>query len=943
MISHPCCPVRTALRSLLFIATIAVSLPGLFAQSDAGSINGKVIDSRTKAPLSGALVTLVNANREVAVGRDGEFYLGNVPAGSYTLQTSYIGYPSQTTSVNVLPGQRATLEVTLGETVVELEAFTVEGRRTGQARAINQQRASENLKNIVSSDAFGQFPDQNAAEALQRVPSVSIERDQGEGRYVVIRGIDPELNNISVNGVALTSPEGDTRKVAMDTVPSELLAQLEITKTVLPDQDGDAIGGAVNIRTASAFDSSGRTLQGGVQAHYNSLVEKYSYKYHGTYGDVFGPNKNIGFIISGSWQNRELGSSNVEGETPWQFPTAAQQAAGAPAILYFPQIQFRDYILERKRYGFSSALEFKPDADSLYYVRGLWNFFSDVEWRSRTRVQFNQSNLANPFTNLTQTSATVADTRRTIHEVKERLQEQTLWNVVVGGEKRIGDWELDSGVSFSTGQEDQPYSDTVAFRNQGARYTYTYEFNDFYIPRVTQSPTANSDFNPANLGFNNSRLRPALSEEEEWALHANAKREIAIGTGSFLKFGVKYRAKTKKYDDEIIDSTLIPSGLNMAQFAAFSPTYPFFGGPAGVGPDRFLRTDLHSPQAYVRQNYSAFGFARNVELSTVSDYKSDEDVLAGYLMASSTWGSLNLIAGVRIEQTEFSSKGFDYNANTQAVTSLSASKDYTNILPGIHARWAPNKRAVVRGSINSTLARPKFSDSALRRTTDTIDATISTGNPALDPYESWNYDVSFEYYPASLGVFSAGLFHKEIDDFIFTEVSSQNIDGTLFRVSRPLNAESASISGLELAWQQQFTKLPSPFDGLGFYGNLTLTDSKSKTSTRPGLEFPLLKQSETIGNVAISYEKYGIFLRVAGSYRSSYLDIIGDDPFSDEYIDDYFQIDISANYKVNRHLQLLAEVNNVTDTPTRAYFGSNRPRQYEEYGWTANFGVKVSY
>ena len=234
MNTTPCLPRHGAAGKLrlavLSVLLGALSLAGLRAQNAGGSLAGKVLDS-AGAALPGAVITLTGTNLEAATDREGEFYFGNVPEGNYTVHISYLGLPPKDQPIVVSAGQRAMLNTTLGADVVQLQAFTVEGTRGGQAKALNLQRASENLREMIAADAIGRFPDQNASETLQRMSSIALERDQGDGRFVSIRGLNADLNSTQINGVNVPSSENGTRRVNFDSIPTEMIEAMEVYTT----------------------------------------------------------------------------------------------------------------------------------------------------------------------------------------------------------------------------------------------------------------------------------------------------------------------------------------------------------------------------------------------------------------------------------------------------------------------------------------------------------------------------------------------------------------------------------------------------------------------------------------------------------------------------------------------------------------------------------------
>jgi TonB-dependent receptor len=205
----------------------------------------------------------------------------------------------------------------LDNVLIDLEPFTVKGTLVGQARALNLQRTNATLSNVVAADAIGRFPDQNAAEALNRLPGVSVERDQGEGRFVVIRGIDPNLNSVAIDGVRLASPGTGERATLLDTIPSDTLQSLEVYKSTLPSQPGDSVGGYINIKTPSAFDENRTVGRIELQGNYSDLKQEWNGKLAGAYGAIFGDG-NIGWMINASYEKRTFGSDNNESD-PWEI------------------------------------------------------------------------------------------------------------------------------------------------------------------------------------------------------------------------------------------------------------------------------------------------------------------------------------------------------------------------------------------------------------------------------------------------------------------------------------------------------------------------------------------------------------------------------------------------------------------------------------------------
>ncbi|MBM3843436.1 MAG: TonB-dependent receptor [Verrucomicrobia bacterium] len=920
-------PSPTAARQtwLALLVGIVLSVTAVQAQTASGILAGRVRDGSGN-PLASARVAVVNTNLEAVTERDGDYYLGTVPAGNYTVRVSYLGLPARDELVVVTAGERTTLDVRLGvadsDEVVQLEAMSIEGQRAGQARALNLQRASGNLRNIVAADAIGRFPDQNAAETMQRITGVSLERDQGEGRFISIRGVDPDLNNTQLNGINIPASQEDSRKVNLDVFPTDILDSIEVVKAITPDMDGDAIGGSVNVKTQTAFSADGRILRGSAEGQYNDLKGKLGYKYSAVWGDKFLDNK-LGLLVSWSAAKKIFGSDNRETDnSPWVV-----DPANGGFIEPGGDIQHREYDVTRWRTGASFALDYRPDAENSYYVRGVYSRFSDYENRFRTRFRGAPARTS-PTSN---TSGNVTASRIQI-DLKDRYEDNKVWSLSTGGEHLRGDWEIDYLAAWSLAKLIDRHRTQPVFRTGNT--TFTYDISNPENPVFTGTGTGLA---PSAYTFNGWALDRGFNDEEELTLAANFKRAAKFGAhDGHYKFGAKYRAKTRTVDISS-DAVILASGsLPLTNFARFSPR-----GAGATIPS----IDPAAFRAFYESNRSLFTTnANNTAVNAaVEDYDMDENILAAYAMAEVTLGKLTLIGGVRGEATDYSSRGFsveDGDASTIARTS--ASRDYTTVLPGVVARYDFSRRFVGRASLTTTLARPKPLDSSSSRVVE--DDDVFRGNPGLKPYRSLNFDASLEYYSDALGVFSVGVFHKDIRDFIYSEVlPGGGINGGA--LTTPLNGDSATVTGLEIEWQRQFTNLPAPFDGLGVFANLTLTDSESEVGGgRRGENVPFLNQSKTLYNLAVSYEKHGFFLRASLNHRSRYLSLLGSSTSGDQYVLDHTQLDISTNYRISPRYTVYAELLNVTEEPYRAVFNvTNGLRKFEYYSWTANVGVKINF
>ena len=918
------------LRRILAAALLPFFALSLAAQGS-GGIAGRITDAGNRLALAGARVTVSDTGLTAFADAAGDYNLPAVPTGNRTLIFSYVGYAELTRNVTISAGTTARVDIAFGADVVAMDKFVITGSAVGSARALNQQRAAETLTSIIASDEIGRFADQNVAETMQRIPGLALYRDQGEGRFIVVRGIRPDLNSVRLNGVSLATPERGDRVVALDVLPTDSLAAVEVTKVPTPDMDADGLGGSINVRTRSAFDADGRQLQATAQGQYNHLAERFSSKFSATYGDRSADGK-WGFIFSPTWQARRFATNNFEEDGGYELRTVPGAPAGtrAPFLL---GIAFREYEITRTRYGASSALEFRPDAQTSLYLRGTFSQFNDHEIRYVYTLPFAEGTVSS----LSENGATVTGLRRERHDIRYRQKDQQILALVAGFERTAGDWQLDGRLGWSKGEEQRPDEVTVRFRKPNRNSTWSYSFAPgMYAPSFSAPLTIVS--NPSEYSeVSRFRVVNSPGEESELNLGVNARRNLRLADApAYVKVGLQLREKDKSASNETVDHTVPASFTFASMLEGQTPDdYPFFSSGYRASTPKVL-------QAFYG-NRAGFTPSRLLLESVQDDWESTEDITAAYLMGGTTVGRLNVLAGARLERTRYENRGNELTGTT--VRAVRRGRSYENLLPGLHLRYDLDRQTVVRASWSNSLARPSFDDSALRRSVNDTARRVTEGNPRLLPLESVNWDASVERYLPSLGLVSAAVFRKNISNFTYQRELPGGDPGTGYTLTTFVNGPKGHIEGLELAWQQQFRSLPAPFNGLGFMANYTRSNSEATYPTRPGERIEFIGQSREIGNASLTYERGGLFLRLALNFRTPRLredEPLGGDATTDRWVDDHRQLDLSASYRLNRNWEIYAEALNLTDEPFRVYFGKTSSRfvQFEEYGVSGNFGVR---
>ncbi|MAD64339.1 TonB-dependent receptor [Haliea sp.] len=937
---------RCALRRLGVAVALALgtaaAVPGVWAQQ----LTGELVDSARSTVFEGAIVRLQELDISTRTDERGRFRLTNIPPGSYTLVISYVGAPEARMPVTVTANGLELGEIALGagETAewLQLEEVLVHGQSAAMAGAINQQRAADTVKSILDSDTMGQFPDQNVAESLRRLSGVTVENDQGEGRYVVIRGMDPDLNATSINGVRASSAE-DRRALQLDVIPTDVLDGLEVQKSLTPDMDGDAIGGSVNVKTLSAFSRKEVFLKTRFEGGYNELREDWSPKASVAFSNIFElpGERRLGIAAALSFQDRKLAADNFEADD-WE---QADNGADYPETF-----EPRYYLVDRQRIGAVLNLDYDLSATTTVFMRSLYSEFEDTEAR------YNQT--YGDLTPLADESVVSGVADFGFAEIamgtKDRVQTAENLSISVGSDSVWERWSLSSNFGFSYGEEREKSS---------VESTWVAEFETGADGIADGSPVMTLDSSnssrllvasdhfdllrdPSRYELDEIVFEQILIDDTQWSLQLDATRHFDRVA---LQFGGKARLREKvsNPDAEVyggddvftVADVLNPNAAADYGFPNRLEPFPALGG---------VRDILRSGEGI------AFDPIDSLLGSVSDDWTVEEDIYAGYGLIRYDSGRAVVVAGVRLEYTDFSSRGnlvelYEEGAELNGtvldddlvtVTALNSTNSYTDVLPSVNVRYEMTDSVVARAAVSRSVVRPLFEAVASRVAVEDNEASV--GNPDLEPYSAWNYDLSLEYYPSEISVLSAGLFYKSIEDFIFTQVFEDFEFGgrTFDEVEVAQNGDDAEVWGLELNYQQQFGFLPTPFDGFLVSFNYTYVDSDASFAER---DIPLPKQSDNIAGFVLGYEKYGLDLRLAMSYRDRYLDEIVEEGL-DRYTDAHNQWDFTAKYRFGDNWMMYAEVINLNDEPAYYYAGSKtRPLQYDEFGRTTVVGVQYLY
>lgn len=913
------------MKKIFTLFVLFVLCAGLYAQT--GIIKGRITDSDGLV-LPGANVIIESIKTGGVSDMNGFYTIVDVPKGNYQVSVSYIGFESVTENVIVEANKTATIDfrlkpgIMLGEVVIGTQL-------QGQAKALNQQKTNINITNVVSSDQVGRFPDQNIGDALKRIPGINVQYDQGEARFAHIRGMEPRFNSFMVNGERIPSAEAEIRSVQLDLIPSDMIQTIEVNKAITPEMDADAIGGSVNLVTRAV--PSELRISATAGSGYNFLSQKPQWLGSLVIGKRFFKDK-LGMMFSASVQDYKLGSDNIEAE--WE-----QDDDGT---IYTSTLEVRQYAIERLRQSYSLALDFRLNPNHSLFLSGMYNHRND--WENRFRLEHG---IEYDAETQTYTAEIARQNKQGTDDVKDaRLEDQRTINATLGGDHQFGNVNLKWHGTFAKASEDRPDELYIGYKVEGVEY----------IPDLSNPRKPNYTIeNPLYADFSEEYEFDELTKEhgytDEMDMNARFDLNIPLVKGKFsnsLDIGGRYRGKEKERDNEFFEY----EPLDEDAFGA-----DVLNNLIDKTKDNFLPGDYQSGH-FVNNEYAGNLDLENGELFERSEVYEEfagnftvrETILGGYIALKQNLGEkLFVLAGLRLENTSGSYKGFDYNDEEGTLEPTSENtNDYLDVLPNLHIKYTATPTAIIRFAYTNALARPNYFDLVPYEQVFPEDGEIVIGNPGLDPTTAMNLDLSAEKYLKSIGIISIGGFYKSIQDFIVSVTKNDfEYEGVVWNdFTQPVNGGDATVAGLEVAYQQQFTFLPGVLKGIGLYLNYTYTYSEVKDfqlEDREDEELALPGTPKNSFNASLSYEYKNLQLRASLNMADAFMDSegIGESSFYDRWYDNVTYLDANASYTIKKNWKIFVEANNLTNQPLRYFQGiDERTMQEEYYNVKLTAGVK---
>lgn len=979
IVPHSAAALLRSIRSFCLLA-LTFSAFNLGAQSGNGMVTGIVSNEATGDLLPGAVVQIEGAAISTVAERGGTYRL-SLPPGTYTLLVSYAGLDTVRLPITVSAGSEVTKDVPLTSNVYKLEAVTVAGLREGNALAIQTQRQAENPKWVAATDTFGN-PAANPGELIQRMPGITTDIVGGEVRTLYLRGMGPGFSALLVDGdrMAVSSGTSATRDYQIEQLGTGNLDSVELIKAPQPDQDANAVAGFVNLVSRRAFDASGRkiTFTAGTMWRLRHKTSGSPYKdnpdgpdlLNFTYSDVYsvlGKQKNLGIAFN---LNRRVSSTTQDEMGPaGGIYTGISQGylngtTTNPLQRTWGTGDF-GYPATARNAGLS--VDYKLSADAYVFAKASYN----------TNDQF-QEGFRSGFGNPAATAANFTAESTYEHSVLLPHAASTgqLWGWP-DFTKNARSYATSAGTEFKLFNR----SLTVSLRGN-------YSHADISYPGVVNSKQVT--IGTTGIGFEINRRGqdewyPAIRQTAGPSIYDASSYNMSTVTRQTYKAPNDvsgYRIDfTKRFDSPV--PTTIKAGLKYAddkrealtRFSAYT-----FVGRDGIansaddvitpyvdlnykqaaehyGPFPFVTKPFEVPTGYWQQ--TATDAYNSVVTSKNGDVSFREQISAAYIQGSLRLGKLRMLGGVRVEQTE--TEGTAWVRNTTAtwggnsvgglsldpavvaanvaraersfVRRNTGTGKYKDVFPGLHFVYEAVDGLLVRASYNRAISRPAVA-SLLPTITENLDArTISMGNPDLRPYHTNNFDFSIEKYFEPVGLFSLGVFLKEISDYsrtVSATVGTEGVDGSGtyagYTLSTTQNVGSARIRGFEASYQQQLSFLPGAFKGLGAFANFTYLQTEGDFGTT-ATTTKLANLAPRSGNAGLNYRFRGLDARLLFNWTGEkYRGVNGG---IDLYAAERRFLDLKLQYTINRRYDVFLDVTNLTDEPARTDIALNGLRFFK--------------
>ena len=938
--------IKQMKRQLLLILLFLVSF-FFMAEAQDCVVKGLLFDKNTNEPLSFANIAIKGTQMGTVSNFEGKYALSKIQAGTHIIQISYVGYKSEEREIILSNEQVLILDVAMTMHAIMADEVVVTAQAMGQASAINQQLSSNTIMNVVSKDKIQSLPDQNAAESLGRLPGMAVVRDAGEGTKLVVRGLSPKFNSITVNGERIPSTDSEDRSVDLSMISSDMLEGIEVIKALTPDKDGDAIGGSVNFVVKKARKNWHGT--GLIQTGYNGHEKNYGqYKASLSASNRFFDNK-LGVIFGLNTQKADRSSDKLDGD----YLFGSEGADGA--IINMRTLNLTDRIEKRYRYGGNITLDYELKNGSIMFSSILARTDrEEVRRRRRYRIESAYQE----------------------HETRTREINTTMSTNSLTGKHDFSFVDIGWRLSYSKTNNKTPYSHRSRFRELGAYYSDLIEDQGpTFIPQGAKNNLDGTYFLEAYLDDESVKDKNYTSQVD-FKFPFKMSDEIS----GYIKTGAKYKGNKRDRDfnrrvtsfgtiDDVANAnpdrwTLTRDGkVQMSNFIGEFDAGSFLDGQYNFGSG----LDVNQIDDFGKEFESEYVVDGTFDLE---DYTASEEIVATYIMAELNLGNkFTFIPGIRFEATKNDYKSIvgtpvnfgDYGSGIVEARDTSGQRNYNVFLPMFQLKYEPTDWFDVRMAATNTISRPNYFNLVPWERIRNSESTIERGNPDLKNTSARNYDLFLSFYN-KLGLFTIGGFYKELDNIDYIRSSRITESGSYFgyTIIQPVNAEEVSIvKGVEIDLQTNLRFLPSPWNGILIGANFTIMESKTfyplfdiGRDPETGFAYiidtvragPMPGQAEKLANVSIGYERKNFSTRLSMVYQGESLAVVGTRKELDGYTDKLFRMDLAIQQKFGKGWSLYLNVNNMTNSADKSYLGNKKYPTAEEYfGMTADIGLRFKF
>jgi TonB-dependent receptor len=988
---------RGALFALFVVSSFLYAAPS-------GKISGYVFDSQDKKPLPGANVFLRGTTLGASTDLNGKFVIPKVPAGSYKLMIRYIGYQSKTIDILVAEDQELKQNITLDPEAVEGEAIVVTAQAEGQLGAINQQLASDKIVNIVSEQRIQELPDFNAAQAISRLPGVSTLESSGEANKVVIRGLAPQYNAISVEGVKLASTgstqigaasQGGTsgsinndRSVDLSMVTPYMIKSIAVYKSLTPDLNANAIGGIVNMELREAPSELHYDLLW--QSGYTQKSDKYgNYRAIGAASKRFFNDK-FGVYFLGNAENYDRDADNMN--AVYGINNTRKSPTTGYSQVSVQNVQLNRHIETRKRFGGNLIMDYKLPSGSIKSIN-LFTRLNSQYQDHRSTLDYDGKNLNFSYRqgdNNIDLAVSSLDFKYDLGLLQMDLKVANTYSFNSLPQSLDLQFSQTGGIVGVVPVDTVPDSLTKLIKYRGPESTFLGNVTlfDTKYKENNQSYKANLKF-PFNFrSFFSGYLKFGGEYKHDYHVNDQNTPYVRLDRGSGIqralmddlvaRFGVDYETSTGQFAASSFTST----DANLFKTFLDDRFGKFYWA---ADPNVLLQMAkyLVSNPAYSGTNVG--GWFDGLYQQLPNDYRYTEYYSAGYLMSELNFLDFMVVGGVRYEKDKSKFKAYNLvdgrDPRTQTADTVAVYPKNEFWLPMVQVKYTPFDWVDLRYAYTKTLARPDYHQLSPHFNMDYSHNNVWAGNPDLKPAQSFNHDVVLSFHGNKLGLLSIGGFRKRVKEFTYytqyklhvkREESAPGLrtvesfdpppkDGaTLYTyVNSPYEA---SVKGIEADFQTSLWYLPFPLKGVVLGINYTHIVSKARYPWRDDKTIfktvprrqtytvvidstrtgRLIFQPDDILSSYIGFDYKGFSTRLSFIFQGNSVSGIGAFPEQDGFTRDYFRMDASAKQKLPwSGSEIYLDFYNLnSETNTSAQRSIGGFTTERNYGLTANLGLR---